>query len=462
MQDTIKELESKIALSIGVLKKQSSASLNQDFKNIGKSSVAAVDSLHQLIAINSDIIRGNKIETIGKIDGDIGKIKGNIQKIKKGLENDLSDVTVDLRLEAAEDRKEYKTSIESILEAQRQQKVLNDSHANKLVELDNDIEKISNFPKRVFKLEAELNTQEVTLSTHISDIEKRHLDSSVEKDTQIKILTDTLNEQKTLIETQSDKITDLDNKIKGFSNFGSELDKIKEVHNHWAGHAKEANIGFKKNFRTATATLSVFMVIMVSVAILSITSLGDKVGISSFNEIAPVVSAAAPTEKVAAQSSKVKAVKPVDVQGTQASAEQVEAAAQTVKSIEKPEGKSGLINPVGETKKSDTQVKAGEETTSWSDIVKYFVLAPTTLFGIWLIRIFLQQALRYREAAFDAKERETMVKTYLYLVASGKDVLEPKERELILKPLFTLSTHPTSYEDGAPTTLLEKLLTKKV
>jgi|GEM_PF-2231883 len=92
------------------------------------------------------------------------------------------------------------------------------------------------------------------------------------------------------------------------------------------------------------------------------------------------------------------------------------------------------------------------------DIISLIPYALPTLLFIWLLRILIQQAYKYRDISIDAAERKTMVKTYLSLVADKNNALSPEERDLILKPLFTLSSHPRSYDDGAPIQIIEKIV----
>ncbi|WP_417821273.1 hypothetical protein [Terasakiella sp.] len=92
---------------------------------------------------------------------------------------------------------------------------------------------------------------------------------------------------------------------------------------------------------------------------------------------------------------------------------------------------------------------------NWTSLIPNIL--PTLLF-IWLLRILIQQAYKYRDISIDAAERKTMVKTYLSLVADKNNALSPEERDLILKPLFTLSSHPRSYDDGAPIQIIEKIV----
>ena len=85
------------------------------------------------------------------------------------------------------------------------------------------------------------------------------------------------------------------------------------------------------------------------------------------------------------------------------------------------------------------------------------------LFGVvWMLRILARQLSENMTLMQDAKERVTMVKTFLALMkdeTTGKSVVTDQDRVLILHSLFRPSTI-TATDDSPPLSILERLNTK--
>ena len=74
-------------------------------------------------------------------------------------------------------------------------------------------------------------------------------------------------------------------------------------------------------------------------------------------------------------------------------------------------------------------------------------LVATTFF-IWIMRILVRLYLSELHLGIDARERETMLLTYLALTNEGK--VEPTDRALVLAPLFRPTADGVVKDDGAP------------
>ncbi len=81
------------------------------------------------------------------------------------------------------------------------------------------------------------------------------------------------------------------------------------------------------------------------------------------------------------------------------------------------------------------------------------MLITSGLFGIWIVRIIVRLFLSNVHLHTDAKERVTMVQTYLALVRRGK--ISKEDEHFILRTLFRPSTTGIMKDDGIPLTALE-------
>jgi hypothetical protein len=84
------------------------------------------------------------------------------------------------------------------------------------------------------------------------------------------------------------------------------------------------------------------------------------------------------------------------------------------------------------------------------------ILIASGLFGVWIVRIFVRLFLSNVHLHTDAKERETMVLTYLALLRRGT-LPGVEERLFILDSLFRPSTTGIMKDDAVPLTAVEAL-----
>lgn len=87
-------------------------------------------------------------------------------------------------------------------------------------------------------------------------------------------------------------------------------------------------------------------------------------------------------------------------------------------------------------------------------------LVTTGLAAIWVLRVVMRMFLSNIHLSTDAKERVTMVKTYLAFMKSEAK-LDGSERTIILTSLFRPATTGVVKDDGAPVTALD-MATKMV
>ena len=83
------------------------------------------------------------------------------------------------------------------------------------------------------------------------------------------------------------------------------------------------------------------------------------------------------------------------------------------------------------------------------------LLISSGLFGVWVIKIFVRLFLNNMQMLTDAKERVTMVQTYLALIRRGK--LSPESESFVLQALFKSSNPGQMKDDGAPASTFEIL-----
>ncbi len=91
------------------------------------------------------------------------------------------------------------------------------------------------------------------------------------------------------------------------------------------------------------------------------------------------------------------------------------------------------------------------------------VVAVPAFAGIWTLRILGRQLSESLMIMKDAKERETLVKTFLALMGediAGKSVVKEEDRALILHALFRPS-NVTATDDSPPLHTLEAILKRK-
>lgn len=81
------------------------------------------------------------------------------------------------------------------------------------------------------------------------------------------------------------------------------------------------------------------------------------------------------------------------------------------------------------------------------------VIIASALFCVWIIRIFVRLLLSNIHLQTDAKERVTMVQTYLALMRRGK--LKDDERMFILQTLFRPTPTGIVKDDAVPLTVVE-------
>jgi hypothetical protein len=83
------------------------------------------------------------------------------------------------------------------------------------------------------------------------------------------------------------------------------------------------------------------------------------------------------------------------------------------------------------------------------------VLVAAGLFSVWVVRIFVRLFLSNVHLLTDARERATMVQTYLALMRKGG--LKEEDRQIILKALFRPTATGVVKDDAMPLTMLEAL-----
>jgi hypothetical protein len=79
--------------------------------------------------------------------------------------------------------------------------------------------------------------------------------------------------------------------------------------------------------------------------------------------------------------------------------------------------------------------------------------------GTWILRILGRLLTSYLRLSEDARERKTMVETFLALSkegADGKALLQPEDRHLILKALFRPGDGGNA-DDSPPVSALEQI-----
>ena len=82
------------------------------------------------------------------------------------------------------------------------------------------------------------------------------------------------------------------------------------------------------------------------------------------------------------------------------------------------------------------------------------VVAVSTFFGVWICRVLVKIFLTHIHLGNDAKERVTMIQTYLALLREGSGPNE-EQRELILQTLFRPSPTGLVKDDLTPPFLWE-------
>jgi hypothetical protein len=83
------------------------------------------------------------------------------------------------------------------------------------------------------------------------------------------------------------------------------------------------------------------------------------------------------------------------------------------------------------------------------------VLVAAGLFSVWVVRIFVRLFLSNVHLLTDARERATMVQTYLALMRKGG--LKEEDRQLILKAIFRPTATGVVKDDAMPLTMIEAL-----
>lgn len=84
------------------------------------------------------------------------------------------------------------------------------------------------------------------------------------------------------------------------------------------------------------------------------------------------------------------------------------------------------------------------------------VLVLVAVIGVWAVRLIVRMFLSHSHLETDAAERVVMVKTYLSLLESDKD-LSPDDRKLVLAPLFRPASDGIVKDEGLPHPALEAL-----
>ena len=77
----------------------------------------------------------------------------------------------------------------------------------------------------------------------------------------------------------------------------------------------------------------------------------------------------------------------------------------------------------------------------------FFIISMTMI--IWVIRLLVKVFLSNLHLLSDAKERETMIQTYLAFERE-EDILKPEDRDLILPSIFRVSSHGIIKDDSSP------------
>jgi hypothetical protein len=85
---------------------------------------------------------------------------------------------------------------------------------------------------------------------------------------------------------------------------------------------------------------------------------------------------------------------------------------------------------------------------------KLITLAIFTSLGIWIVRILVRIFLSNLHLANDAKERITMITTYLAMLRSGH-TLNPEDKQLILQIIFRPSNSGLIKDEAAPPTIID-------
>ncbi|WP_353189888.1 DUF6161 domain-containing protein [Pandoraea pnomenusa] len=84
------------------------------------------------------------------------------------------------------------------------------------------------------------------------------------------------------------------------------------------------------------------------------------------------------------------------------------------------------------------------------------VLVLVAVIGVWATRLIVRIFLSHSHLETDAAERVVMVKTYLALLESDKD-LSPEDRKLVLAPLFRPASDGIVKDEGLPHPALDAL-----
>ena len=85
---------------------------------------------------------------------------------------------------------------------------------------------------------------------------------------------------------------------------------------------------------------------------------------------------------------------------------------------------------------------------------KLALLGIIAVLGVWLARLIVRIFLSHLHLGTDAKERVTMIQTYLALLREEHG-LKDDERQLILQTLFRPSATGIVKDDGIPPSLVE-------
>ena len=81
-------------------------------------------------------------------------------------------------------------------------------------------------------------------------------------------------------------------------------------------------------------------------------------------------------------------------------------------------------------------------------------------FGIWAVRVFVQLMYSNAHLAADAKERYTMLLTYLAMIRESVLPTAEEHKLLILQTLFRPGSTGVIKDDGAPSTWLDFIANK--
>ncbi len=84
------------------------------------------------------------------------------------------------------------------------------------------------------------------------------------------------------------------------------------------------------------------------------------------------------------------------------------------------------------------------------DFIKYGFMILLISLAIWIIRIVMKIALSSYHLSIDAKERVTMIKTYLALIKEG-NALEENDKKIMIESIFRQTTHGIVQDENSVT-----------